>query len=50
MYGLILVEPPEGLPPVDKEYYVMQGEFYTVGKYREKGHQPFDMQKRLRRT
>ena len=45
MYGLILVEPPEGLPPVDKEYYVMQGDFYTAGKYREKGHQPFDMQK-----
>lgn len=47
MYGLILVEPPEGLPPVDKEYYVMQGEFYTVGKYREKGHQAFDMQKAI---
>jgi nitrite reductase (NO-forming) len=38
MYGLILVEPPEGLPPVDKEFYVMQGDFYTTGKYREKGH------------
>ena len=45
MYGLILVEPPEGLPPVDREYYVMQGDFYTTGKYREKGHQNFDMQK-----
>ena len=44
MYGLILVEPPEGLAPVDHEYYVMQGDFYTVGKYREKGLQPFDMQ------
>lgn len=29
MYGLILVEPEEGLPPVDREYYVMQGEIYT---------------------
>lgn len=29
MYGLILVEPEEGLPPVDREYYVMQGELYT---------------------
>ncbi|KAF1710770.1 copper-containing nitrite reductase [Pseudoxanthomonas sacheonensis] len=47
MYGLILVEPPEGLPPVDKEYYVMQGDFYTTGKYREKGHQPFDMEKAI---
>jgi nitrite reductase (NO-forming) len=47
MYGLILVEPPEGMPPVDHEYYVMQGDFYTVGKYREKGLQPFDMQKAI---
>lgn len=29
MYGMILVEPEEGLPPVDREYYVMQGEIYT---------------------
>lgn len=47
MYGLILVEPPGGLPRVDREYYVMQGDFYTVGKYREKGLQPFDMQKAI---
>jgi nitrite reductase (NO-forming) len=47
MYGLILVEPPEGLPPVDREFYVVQGDFYTVGKYREKGYQPFDMQKAI---
>lgn len=47
MYGLILVEPPEGLAPVDREYYVMQGDFYTTGKYREKGLQPFDMEKAI---
>lgn len=29
MYGLILVEPEAGLPPVDKEFYVVQSEFYT---------------------
>ncbi len=45
MYGLILVEPEGGLPEVDKEYYVMQGDFYTVGKNGEPGLQPFDMQK-----
>lgn len=45
MYGLILVEPEGGLPPVDKEYYVMQGDFYTKGKNGEPGLQPFDMQK-----
>ena len=47
MYGLILVEPPEGMSPVDHEYYVMQGDFYTTGKYRQKGHQPFDMEKAI---
>ncbi len=47
MYGLILVEPKEGLKPVDREYYVMQGEFYTKGKYGEAGLQPFDMEKAI---
>src|SRR5687768_4437071 len=47
MYGLILVEPPQGLSKVDHEYYVMQGDYYTTGKYREKGLQPFDMQKAI---
>jgi len=45
MYGLILVEPKEGLPPVDHEYYIMQGEFYTLGKFGEEGLQAFDMEK-----
>lgn len=48
MYGLILVEPKEGLPPVDKEFYVVQGDFYTKGKYGEAGLQPFDMEKAIR--
>ena len=47
MYGLILVEPEEGLPQVDREYYVMQSEFYTEGKYGEKRYQPFSMEKAL---
>lgn len=45
MYGLILVEPKGGLPKVDREYYVMQGEFYTKGRYGEEGLQPFDIDK-----
>jgi nitrite reductase (NO-forming) len=45
MYGLILIEPEGGLAPVDKEYYVMQGDFYTKGANGERGLQPFDMQK-----
>jgi nitrite reductase (NO-forming) len=45
MYGLILVEPKEGLTPVDKEFYVMQGDFYTKGKFGEEGLQPFDQEK-----
>jgi len=47
MYGLILVEPAAGLPPVDKEYYVMQSEFYTKGAYGAPGLQPFSMKKAL---
>ncbi len=45
MYGLILVEPEGGLPKVDKEYYIMQGDFYTKGATGERGLQAFDMQK-----
>lgn len=45
MYGMILVEPKEGLLPVDREFYVMQGELYTKGKFGEKGHQAFDLEK-----
>jgi nitrite reductase (NO-forming) len=45
MYGLILVEPKEGMKPVDREFYVMQGDFYTRGAHGEPGLQPFDMQK-----
>jgi nitrite reductase (NO-forming) len=45
MYGLILVEPRDGLPEVDKEFYVMQSEFYTAGVMGELGLQPFDLDK-----
>ena len=48
MYGLILVQPKDGLPEVDREYYVMQSEFYTVGDFGEKGLQEFDMERALR--
>lgn len=37
MYGLILVEPEEGLPPVDREFYVMQGEIYTEEEFGSSG-------------
>lgn len=46
-YGLILVEPKEGLPKVDKELYVMQGELYTVGDLGRQGMTVFDAQKLL---
>ena len=50
MYGLILVEPKEGLPKVDKEFYVFQSEFYTKGPHGEAGLQPFSMEKALTET
>ncbi|MBK6458585.1 MAG: nitrite reductase, copper-containing [Gemmatimonadetes bacterium] len=47
MYGLILVEPAEGMPKVDREFYVVQSEFYTAGRHGEAGVQSFDMEKAL---
>ena len=37
MYGMILVEPEGGLSPVDREYYVMQGEIYTEQAFGTQG-------------
>ncbi|WP_142846792.1 copper-containing nitrite reductase [Telmatospirillum sp. J64-1] len=37
MYGMILVEPEDGLPPVDREFYVMQGEIYTEEAHGSRG-------------
>lgn len=48
MYGLILVEPEKGFPKVDREYYVMQGEYYTKAKFGAKGLQEFDMDKAIK--
>lgn len=41
-YGMILVDPKEGFAEVDKEFYVIQGELYTVGQLGKKGLVPFD--------
>ena len=48
MYGLILVEPHEGMPKVDREFYVCQGEFYTHGAFGEPGLQTFSQEKALK--
>jgi nitrite reductase (NO-forming) len=47
MYGLILVEPAEGLPRVDREFYVMQGEIYTDIAYGQHGSAEFSVEKLL---
>ncbi len=47
MYGLILVEPEGGLPKVDREFYVMQGDIYTTGAFGDKGKQTTDITKLL---
>lgn len=47
MYGLILVEPRGGLRPVDKEFYIVQSEFYTNREHGDKGLHEFDMDKAL---
>jgi nitrite reductase (NO-forming) len=45
MYGLILIEPEGGLPQVDREFYVMQGELYTVDSFGTKGEMEMDYDK-----
>jgi nitrite reductase (NO-forming) len=47
MYGLLLVEPEGGLPQVDREFYVMQGEIYTVEPFGTPGEQEMDYEKLL---
>ena len=47
MYGMILVEPEGGLPPVDHEFYVMQGEIYTTAAFGQQGSQEFSIDKLL---
>ena len=50
MYGLILVEPENGLPQVDREFYVMQGEIYTDVPYGQRGSAEFSVEKLLIRV
>ena len=45
MYGMILVEPEGGLPQVDREFYVMQGEIYTAQPFGSHGDQEMDYEK-----
>ncbi len=47
MYGMILIEPEAGLPKVDHEFYVMQGEIYTGSDTPNKGLQEFSVEKLL---
>jgi nitrite reductase (NO-forming) len=47
MYGLILVEPEGGLPRMDREFYVMQGEVYTQRTFGQHGPQEFSLEKLL---
>jgi len=50
MYGLIVVDPAGGLPTVDREFYVMQGDLYTKGPLGEKGLQQPSVEKLLAET
>ncbi|MCU4753227.1 copper-containing nitrite reductase [Halobacteria archaeon AArc-curdl1] len=44
MFGAILVEPEDGLPEVDREFYFGQHELYTDGQPGEEGHHTWDVQ------
>lgn len=44
-FGLIMVDPKDSaiaLPKVDKEFYIVQGELYTLGQLGKQGLIPFD--------
>ena len=45
MYGMIVVEPPDGLPKVDREFYLMQGDFYLQGERGQQGLREFSLDK-----
>jgi nitrite reductase (NO-forming) len=47
MYGMIVVEPKEGLPAVDREIYLMEGDFYLQGQRGDEGLRAFDLNKML---
>ncbi|HKJ93149.1 MAG TPA: copper-containing nitrite reductase [Longimicrobiales bacterium] len=50
MFGMILVEPPEGLTPVDHEFYLGQNEVYTDQPRGTSGHHAFDIPSMIRET
>jgi|TARA_B110000438_G_scaffold268656_1_gene284412 nitrite reductase (NO-forming) len=50
LYGMILIEPKDGLPQVNREFYIMQGEFFTQGLVGERGFQKFSPNKMMKET
>ncbi len=48
MYGMILVEPEEGLPPVTREFYLGQHETYVAAAAGPQGFHAFDFDALLR--
>ncbi len=47
MYGLAVIEPDGGLPTMDREFYVMQGELYTAQSHGTRGNLEFSVDKLL---
>lgn len=50
MFGMVLVEPKAGMPPVDREFYLGQHEVYTNKPVGEQGHHSFDVDAMLNET
>src|SRR2546421_11604040 len=48
--GWFGVNPPKGLPPVDREFYLMQGEFYLQGEPGQKGLRDLSLEKAWQET
>ena len=47
MYGMIVVESKAGLPKVEREFYLVQGDFYLQGQRGDSGLRGFDLNKML---
>ncbi|MCL6523892.1 MAG: nitrite reductase, copper-containing [Thermoflavifilum sp.] len=47
MFGMMVVEPPEGLPPVDREFYIGQHEVYVKPPVNDHTEALFDMESML---
>jgi nitrite reductase (NO-forming) len=50
LYGLMVIEPQDGWLKVDREFYVMQGDFYLTGDPAQSGQHEASVDKMIKET